>query len=217
MLSVFLILCFLCLVRCLLSFFYRSSLLRVVALFEKFFGSELLFLGVGVGRVFFGAVLPMFLLYFFGFSLPKVSRKNSLDVSQVWGLWFFFSSFGFSLTSPPFLFLFFFLLKRESLGSNRAHPHTHLGCFFLFLFLSRRTCLFARFGRASRFLAFFRGAILGPAFLGFSWNLRGLSSLAPSEALFWTPGGKGVLVVSLCCFCFPNAVRFCHFCFSCSV
>ena len=30
-------------------------------------------------------------------------------------------------------------------------------------FLSRRACLFALFGRASRFLAFFRGASLGPA------------------------------------------------------
>ena len=43
-------------------FFCRSSLLRVVV--RKIFGSELLFLGVGVGLVCFGAVLPMFLLYF---------------------------------------------------------------------------------------------------------------------------------------------------------
>ena len=55
-------------------------------LFEKNFGSELLFYGVGVGLVCFGAVLPMFLLYYF-FSLPKLSPKNSLDVrSGVFGL-----------------------------------------------------------------------------------------------------------------------------------
>ena len=139
---------------------FLTVLLFLRSLFEKFFGSELLFLGVGVGRVFFGAVLPMF-LFFFGSSLPKMSRKNSLDVRS--GVCGFFSLFlWFFADVVAFLFLFF-LLKRESLGSNRAHPHTHLGCFFLFLFLSRRTCLFARFGRASRFLAFFRGAILGPA------------------------------------------------------
>ena len=48
-------------------------------LFEKFFGSELLFFGVGVGRVFFVLFSYVFALLF-GFSLPKMSRKNSLDV-----------------------------------------------------------------------------------------------------------------------------------------
>ena len=128
MLSVFFILCFLCLVRCLLSFF--TVLLFLGSLFGKIFGSELLFLSVVVGLVFFDSVLPRFLFYFwvfrsrkclgkillmsgplfeknfrertfvfgvgvgrvflccfayvfallFGFSLPKMSRKNSLDV-----------------------------------------------------------------------------------------------------------------------------------------
>ena len=63
-----------CLVRCLLSFFV--VLLFLGSLFEKIFGSELLFLGVGVGRVFFGAVLPMFLLYYSFFPLPKMSSKK---------------------------------------------------------------------------------------------------------------------------------------------
>ena len=49
-------------------------------LFEKIFGSELLFFGVGVGRVFFCAVLPMFLLYYVVFSLLTMSRENSLYV-----------------------------------------------------------------------------------------------------------------------------------------
>ena len=60
MLSVFSFLFFSCLARCLLSFF--SVLLFLGSLFEKFIGSELLFLGIGVGRVYPGAVLSMFLL-----------------------------------------------------------------------------------------------------------------------------------------------------------
>ena len=77
MLSVFFILCFLCLVRRLLPFF--AVLLFLGSLFEKFFGSELLLLGVGVGFVFFGGFLPMFLLLFWRFALESV-WKNSLDV-----------------------------------------------------------------------------------------------------------------------------------------
>ena len=61
MLAVFFILCFLCLVRCLLSFF--AVFLFLGSLFEKIFGSELLFLGVVVGLVFFDSVLPRFLFY----------------------------------------------------------------------------------------------------------------------------------------------------------
>ena len=61
MLSVFFILCFSCLVRCLLSFFF-AVFLFFGSLFAKFFESELLFLGAIVGFVFFGGFLPMFLL-----------------------------------------------------------------------------------------------------------------------------------------------------------
>ena len=57
--------------RCILSFF--SVLLFLGSLFEKIFGSELLFLGVGVGRVSFGAVFAYVFALFFGFSLPKLS------------------------------------------------------------------------------------------------------------------------------------------------
>ena len=57
-----------------LSFFYRSSLLRV-AVWKKFSGANFCFLSVVVGLVFFDSVLPRFLFYFFGFSLPKMSRK----------------------------------------------------------------------------------------------------------------------------------------------
>ena len=60
------------------SFVVFFVLLFLGSLFEKFFGSELLFYGVGVGRVVFGAVLPMFLLYYL--VSRSRNRKNPLDV-----------------------------------------------------------------------------------------------------------------------------------------
>ena len=47
---------------------------------KKIFGSELLFCGVGVGRVCFLCCFAFAFALFFGFSLPKMSRENSLDV-----------------------------------------------------------------------------------------------------------------------------------------
>ena len=76
MLSVFFILCFLCLVRRLLSFFCRSSLLRVACL-KKFSGANFCFWVVGVGLVFFGGFLPMFLLYFLAVRSRKCLEKFS--------------------------------------------------------------------------------------------------------------------------------------------
>ena len=52
-------------------------LLFLGSLFEKIFGSELLFSGVGVGRVFFGGFLPMFLLYFLAVCSRKCLEKFS--------------------------------------------------------------------------------------------------------------------------------------------
>ena len=92
----FFILCFLCLVRRLLPFF--AVLLFLGSLFEKIFGSELLFLGVGVGLVFFGGFLPMFLLYFWRFA-PESVWKNSLDVRSVCFLGSFSLPLVFSSTS----------------------------------------------------------------------------------------------------------------------
>ena len=74
-LCVFFILCFVCLVRRLLSFF--TVLLFLGSLFEKIFGSELLFFGVGVGFVCFGAVLPMLLLYYSFFRSRNCLKKFS--------------------------------------------------------------------------------------------------------------------------------------------
>ena len=106
---------------------------------KKFFGSELLFLCVGVGRVFFGAVLPMFLLYSSFFRSRNCLGKILLTSGQTLVFWgFFLSSFAFCADVVVLLCVcFLFLFKRKSSGSNRSHPHTHL-CFFLFLFVSRR-------------------------------------------------------------------------------
>ena len=70
MLSVFFILCSLCLVWRLLSFF--KVLLFLGSLFGKTFGGELLFLSVVVGLVFFDSVLPRLLFY----SLVFRSRRG---------------------------------------------------------------------------------------------------------------------------------------------
>ena len=56
-----------------LSFF--SVLLILGSFCEKIFGSELLFSCFGVGRVFFGAVLPMFLLNYLVFRSRKCLEK----------------------------------------------------------------------------------------------------------------------------------------------
>ena len=73
MLSVFVIWFFSGLAGRLLSFF--SVLLILGSFCEKIFGSELLFSGFGVGRVFFGAVLPMFLLNYLVFRSRKCLEK----------------------------------------------------------------------------------------------------------------------------------------------
>ena len=61
---------------------------------EKIFGSELLFLGVGVGLVFFGGVFAYVFDYIFGISLPKLFGKILLMSGLVF-LGFVLSSFGF--------------------------------------------------------------------------------------------------------------------------
>ena len=58
------------------------------SLFEKIFGNELLFLGVGAGLACFGAVLPMFLLYY----LPFRSRNCLEKILLMSGLVFFWLS-----------------------------------------------------------------------------------------------------------------------------
>ena len=137
MLSVFFILCF-----CVWSgVFCRlfTVLLFLGSLFEKNFRERTFVFGCRCRSCVFWCCFAYVLLYYLVFRSQSVS-KNSLDVrSCVSG--FFFLSLVFSpTTSSPFCFF-----KRDSLGSNRAHPHTHLCCLFLFLLLSRRIYLFTLF------------------------------------------------------------------------
>ena len=158
MLFVFVILCFRCLVRCLLPFFVVPPFLG--SLFGKIFGSELLFLGGCVGLVFFGGfLLIVFALFFWRFA-PDTVWKNSIDVRSG----FFWVRSLFLRFFADVVFVFVVLFKRQRSGSHRTPPHTHLSCLFLFLFcvpplLSVSPVLAMR--PASR--RFSRGAILGPA------------------------------------------------------
>ena len=56
---------------------FFAVLLFLGSLFEKFFGGELLLFGVGVGHVFFGAVLLLFLLYVLAVRSRKCLEKFS--------------------------------------------------------------------------------------------------------------------------------------------
>ena len=87
-----------------------------------------------------------------------------------------------------------------------------LFCLFLFSFFVPPHLASRPFLAMRLLLAFSSGCHSGPrAFLGFSWYLRGLSSLAPSKARFWARGGMGVL-------CFWCLVVVCPllFCFAAS-
>ena len=83
-----------------------------------------------------------------------------------------------------------------------------------FLFVSRRFCLFRPFWPCVPLLGGFSGCHSRPrAFLGFSLNLRGLSLLAPSEALFL---GREAARVFRCfsCLVFLFPLLFCGYTFS---
>ena len=190
MLSVF----FICVFRVWFGVFCRffAVPLFLGSLFEKIFGGELLFLGGVVGLVFFGGFLPMFLLYFFGSSLPKVFGKNSLDVRSgvFWVrslfLWFFRRRLFFAGS----------LLKRYRSGSNRTPPHAPF-CLFLFsFFCAPPRFLFRPFWPCVLLFGVFLGV-----FLGFSLSLWGLSS-PPSEALFLGRRAARVVGASLALFFF---------------
>ena len=166
------------------------------SLFEKIFGSEVLFLCVGVGLVFFGGVLHRFGFVFWRFA-PETVWKNSLDVrSAVSG--FVLSSLGFSPTS----LLFFFRFKRQRSGSHRTPPHSLV--LFVPFFFSRRGWFIARFGRASRFLAFSSGCHSGPCVFGILLELMGLELARPF---------RGPFLAARVFLCFLCLVLFSPFCF----
>ena len=125
-----------------------------------------MFLGVGVGLACFGAVLPMFLLYYLLFR-PRNCLEKILLMSGLVFLGCLLSSFG--LFADVVVFLSFLFFQRDSSGSNRAHPHTHLFCCFLFCF-----CVPPRL--------FLPVLAVRPA----SWRFFGVP--------FWTPRVFGILL-----------------------
>ena len=139
---------------------------------KKIFGSELLFLGGLVGLVFFGGVLPMFLLHFLAVRFRKCLKKILLMSGLVFFLGSFSLPFVFSVDVVFRVCLFFFCFKRHSSGSNRTPPHAlAFLCLVLFV-LSRRVCLFRPFWPCVPLLGVSSGCHSGPrAFLGFSWYL----------------------------------------------
>ena len=149
----FFFLCFLCLVRRLLPFF--AVLLFLGSLSEKIFGSELLFLVVGVVLVFFGGFLPMFLLYAFA-ARSRTCLENSLDVRSCF------------LRVCSLFFGFFFVdavfFKRHSSGSKRTPRHALVLLFLVrFCFVPPRLFVPPTLAVRPASWRFSRGAILGPA------------------------------------------------------
>ena len=173
----FFFLCFLCLVRCLLSFF--SVLLFLGSLFGTIFGSELLFLSVVVGLVFFDSVLPRFLFYYLVFRSRKCLGIILLMSGPLFEKFFgsellFFASVlvvCFCAVLPMFLlyYLIFSLPKisRKNSLDVRSCVSVFLGCVFSFSgAVSRRLPLC--FSKVLSVLAF-SGRIFGNEL----WRLRG--------------------------------------------
>ena len=162
-------------------------------------------LGVAVGNKFSGADfcfwVSRLVLYFsmlfclgfcfrFGISLPKLFRKNSLNVRS--------SVFGFVLSFLVFRRRHFCFLLRDTAQVVTGHTPRLLS-----------PVLAVR----PFFLAFCRGAFLGPVrfgvFVGLSRYFGGLSLLAPSEALFLDARRQG------CSGRFFLLFLFSPFCFVC--
>ena len=178
---------FSCLAQCLLHVFCRSSLLRV-AVWKNLRERTFVFGCRCWSCVFWWCFAYVFALCFGG-SLPKLFGKFSWCQVLCFGDFSLYLRFSVDV-------VFVCVFSRDKAQVVTGHPHTHL-------FSSVLVLLFARWFIALVWpcvllLGVFPGCHSGPrAFLGFSWNLRGLSSLAPSEALF----GREAAWVFLCFLC----------------
>ena len=168
-----------------------------------------MFLGVCVGCVFFWCCFAYVFALLFGFFAPETVFKNSLDVRSGVCFWVFFSPLWFFRRCRRlFVSFFFFFFQRGRSGSHRAHPHTHLVFFCPFLFVSPpRPGLSPVLAVRPSFLAFCRGAILGPGRFGVFWilSVRGGAEITrpPSEALFSDARRQGCFFASRACVAFP--------------
>ena len=128
-----------------------------------------MFLGVGVGRCFSGAVFAYVFAYYSFFRSRNCLEKILLMSGLVF-LGFFFSSFGF-FADVVVLFCFVSFFSRETDQVVTGHTPTRTCVFFLF-FLSPPQLVCSPVLAVRPFLlAFCRGAILGP---GRFWILSGL-------------------------------------------
>ena len=142
-----------------------------------------MFLGVGVGLVFFDGVLPRFLLY--GLA---VRPRNCLS-----------SFFGGVFVDAVSAFSVFF--KRDRSGKNRTPPHALALVFFCFYPTVFGLSPFLAVRRVSwRFLGV---PFCAPRVFGILLELAGLKSARPFRSPFlWTRGVKGVSPLLFCGFCF---------------
>ena len=163
-----------------------------------------MFLGGGVGLVFFGGFLPMFLLCFWRFA-PESVWKNSLDVRYGVFLGSFSLPFGF------FVDVVFrgFVLKRYRSGRNRTPPHAPvLFVLVLFCFVPPRF-LFRPFWPCVLLLGVFLGVpFWAPRVFGILLELMGLEVARPFQGPFsWDVRRQGCFLASCPWF------LFCPFCF----
>ena len=171
-------------------FFCRFSLLRV-AIWKNFRERTFVF-GCRCWSCVFGGIVLMFLLY-----LLAVRSRNCLEKfswCQVLCFWDFSLYFRFFVDV-----VFACVFSRDKAQVVTGHPHTHLfSSVLVLLFLSRRAGLSPFFGRASCFLAFSRGAILGPASFWDSPGTYGAWARSPLPRPFF---GREAAWVFLCFLC----------------
>ena len=139
----------------LLSLFFQSRC------FKTFSGANFCFGCRGWSCVFFDSVLLRFLFY----SLVVRSRKWPDKILFMSGLLFLgvcSLSLSFSLFSVVVVFLFFVVFKRESSGLTGHTPHRTVLVLFFFLFVPAALGFSPVLAVRPLFLAFCRGAILGP-------------------------------------------------------
>ena len=148
-----------------------------------------MFLGVGVGLVFFGRFLPMLLLYFGG-SLPKLFEKFLL----MSGLLFFgFVFFSFGLCAVVVCCFF----KRDRSGSNRTPPTRTFFGLFLFSFCVPPHLFLPVLAVRPASCVFFGVPFWAPCIFGI------LLVLVLRPLFLGTRGGRGVPCFSRLVFSFP--------------